>query len=148
MIVEGVSPGTFTLFLHHTYGKRLEVSVVSNFHTLAELYTLVNKFEDKAVLQKVVDRMLELVAECGSLYDLFEVVSTHHVAEVEDTVVKKLNQMEVREEEFSALMQHACGEATPRQKLLRRILARFLGKHCPSSYQVHKGIIFSSIQRT
>ena len=72
MIVEGVSPGTFTLFLHHTYGKRLEVYDVSNFHTLAELYTLVNKFEDKVVLQKVVDRMLELVAECGSLSDLFE----------------------------------------------------------------------------
>ena len=82
------------------------------------------------------------------LTSLSELVSTHHVAEVEDTVVKKLNQLEVREEDFSALMQHACGEATPRQKLLRRNLARFLGKHCPSSYQVFKGIILSSIKRT
>ena len=144
-MVEGVSPGTFTLFLHHNYGKRLEVFDASDFHKLAELYTLANKFEDKEVLNKVVGRMLELVAEGGGvvfLSDIFEVVSTHHV---EDTVVKKLNQKELREEEFLALMQHACGEATPRQKLLRRNLARFLGKHCPSSYQVFKGIILSSI---
>ena len=38
-------------------------------------------------------------------------------------------------------MQRACGEAGPGQNLLRQILARFLGKHCPSSHQVSKGII-------
>ena len=139
-MVEGVSPGTFTLFLHHTYGKWLDVSDTSNFHTLAELHTLAKKFEDQDVLVKVVDRLLELVAEGGHkavfLYDLLEVVSSHHVAEVEDAVVKKLNQVEVREEDFSALVQRACGEAGPGPNLLRQILARFLGKHCPSSHQV------------
>ena len=142
-MVEGVSPGTFTLFLHHNYGKRLEVSDASDFHKLAELYTLAHKFEDKEVLNKVVGRMLELVAEGGEvvfLSDIFEVVSTHHVAEVEDAVANKLNQVQVREEDFPALMKLACGGGGPRQRLLRQILASFLGKHCPSSYQVSKNI--------
>jgi len=132
VMVEGVSAKTFTLFLHHNYGKRLEVSDASDFHMLGELYTLANKFEDKEVLNKVVGRMLELVAEGGEvdfLSDLFEVVSTHHVAEVEDAVANKLNQVKVREEDFPALLQLAGGGGGPRQELLRHILARFLGKH-------------------
>jgi len=139
VMVEGVSAKTFTLFLHHNYGKRLEVSDASDFHMLGELYTLANKFEDKEVLNKVVGRMLELVAEGGEvdfLSDLFEVVSTHHVAEVEDAVANKLNQVKVREEDFPALMQLAGGGGGPRQELLRHILARFLGKHFPSSHQL------------
>ena len=147
-MVEGVNPDTFTLFLHHNYGKRLEVSDVSDFHMLAELYTLANKFEDKDVLNKVLGRMLELVAEGGEvdfLCDLFDVVSMHHVAEVADAVANKLNQVKVREEDFPALMQLACRGVGPRQKLLQHILARFLGKHCPSSHQVFNGIILSGI---
>ena len=143
-MVEGVTADTFTLFLHHNYGKRLEVYGTCDFQTLAELYTLANKFEDKEMLNKVVGRMLELVAEGGEvvfLSDLFEMVSTHHVAEVEDAVANKLNQVKVREEDFPALMQLACGGAGPRQKLLQHLLARFLGKHCPSSHQVFKHII-------
>jgi len=139
VMVEGVTADTFTLFLHHNYGKRLEVYGTCDFHTLAELYTLANKFEDKEMLNKVVGRMLELVAEGGEvvfLSDLFEMVSTHHVAEVEDAVANKLNQVKVREEDFPALMQLACGGAGPRQKLLLHILARFLGNHCPSSHQL------------
>lgn len=149
-MVEGVTAETFTLFLHHNYGKRLEVSDTSDFHTLAELYTLSNKFEDKEMLNRVVGRMLELVAEGGEvvfLSKLFEVVSTHHVAEVEDAVASKLNQVKVREEDFSALMLLACGGTGPGQKLLLRILARFLGKRCPSSHQVFKYVISSGIQR-
>ena len=145
-MVEGVSAKTFTLFLHHNYGKRLEVSDASDFHMLGELYTLANKFEDKEVLNKVVGRMLELVAEGGEvdfLSDLFEVVSTHHVAEVEDAVANKLNQVQVREEDFPALLQLAGGGGGPRQELLWHILARFLGKHCPSSHQVFNDIISS-----
>lgn len=137
--VEGVSADTFTLFLHHNYGKRLEVSDASDFHMLAELYTLANKFDDKGVLNTVVERMLELVAEGGEvdfLSDLFEVVSTHHVAEVEDAVANKLNQVKVREEDFPALMQLAGEGGGKSQKLVRHILARFLGKRCPSSHQL------------
>ena len=153
-MVEGVSAKTFTLFLHHNYGKRLEVSDASDFHMLGELYTLANKFEDKEVLNKVVGRMLELVAEGGEvdfLSDLFEVVSTHHVAEVEDAVANKLNQVKVREEDFPALMQLAGGGGGPRQELLRHILARFLGKHFPSSHQVFNefyDIISSGMKRS
>ena len=139
-MVEGVSASTFTLFLHHYYGKRLELS--NNFHTLVELYTLANKFEDEGMLKKVVGRMLDLVAEAGEvvfLCELFDLVSTHHVAEVEDAVADKLNQVKVKDEDFSALMQLACGEG-PRQKLLRQILARFLGLRCTSFHQVSKEI--------
>jgi len=139
VVVEGVSADTFTLFLHHTYGKRLDVSDASDFHTLAELYTLANKFEDKEVLNNVLGRMLELVADGGEVHflsDLFEVVSMHHVTEVEDAVATKLNEVKVREEDFPALMQLAGEGAGQRQKLLLQILARFLGKHCPSSHQL------------
>ena len=83
-----------------------------------------------------------LVAEAGEvvfLCELFDLVSTHHVAEVEDAVADKLNQVKVKDEDFSALMQLACGEG-PRQKLLRQILARFLGLRCTSFHQVSKEI--------
>ena len=85
--VEGVGADTFTLFLHHNYGKKLEMSEASNFRTLAELYTLANKFDDKEMLSKVVGRMLELVAEGGEvafLSDLFEVHS--FLASVDETL--------------------------------------------------------------
>lgn len=146
VMVEGVNPDTFTLFLHHNYGKRLEVSHSSDFHMLAELFTLANKFEDKEVLNMVLSRMFELVAEGGGvdfLAGLFDVVSSHNVTEVEVAIVNKLNQVKVREEDFPAIMQLACGGAEPRQKLLQHILARFLGKHCPTS---HKLALFLAAQ--
>ena len=91
--VEGVGADTFTLFLHHNYGKKLEVSDATDFRTLAELYTLANKFEDKEMLKKVVKRMIELVAEDGEVVfpsKLFESVSTHHVTEVEEAIANKV----------------------------------------------------------
>ena len=93
VMVEGVTADTFTLFLHHNYGKRLEVYDTCDFHTLAELYTLANKFEDKEMLKKVVKRMIELVAEDGEIVfpsKLFESVSTHHVTEVEEAIANKV----------------------------------------------------------
>ena len=117
-MVEGVTAGTFTLYLDHYYGKRLEVSNTCDYHTLAELYTLANKFEDKEMLEMLVGRMLELVADSGDvvfLFDLFEVVSAHDVAEVQVAVASKLEQVKVEVKDFPAVMQlDACGGAGPR----------------------------------
>ena len=87
--------------------------------------------------------MLELVAELGEvvlLCELFDLVSTHTPCGWGGGC--SCQQAEPGQGEAGGVsdLLHLAGGEGPRQKLLRHILARFLGLHCTLFHQVSKEI--------
>jgi len=140
MEVEGdVSDNTFTLFLRHMYGCKMEVAAITELLTLAELHSITCQF-DQVELGKVVKERLRNLLNTEkrgprALVEVSVLLAKHKVEELLPLVEEKVKEAVVGEEDLAGLLVMV-NDGGPQAQVAEGMVARYLGKHCPSTWQL------------
>jgi len=138
--VEGeVSEHTFNLFLRHMYGCKMEVEEVAEFSTLAELHSITSQFGQVELEEEVKERLRRLLnmetRGPTALVELNTLLAKLNVEWLLPAVEEKAKVIEVGEEDLDGLFA-IVNRGGPQTKMAEEMVARFLGKHCPCTWQL------------
>ena len=104
-----VSDNTFTLFLRHMYGCKMEVAEIAELSTLAELHSITCQFEQAELGREVKERLRDLVnnmemREACAMVELSTLLVRHKVEELLPLVEEKVKATQVGEEDLAGLL--------------------------------------------
>jgi len=138
--VEGeVSEHTFNLFLRHMYGCKMEVKEVAELSTLAELHSIASQFGQVELEKEVKERLRQLLnmetRGPTALVELNMLLAKLNVGWLLPAVEEKARVIEVGEEDLDGLLA-IINQDGLQSKMAEDLVARFLGKHCPSTRQL------------
>ena len=99
---------TFTLFLRHMYGRKMEVAAITEFLTLVELHSITCQFEQVELGKEVKERLRNLLSTekrrpC-TLIEVSVLLAKHKVEELLPLVDKKVKEALVGEEDLAGLL--------------------------------------------
>ena len=107
----GVSEETFTLFLRHMYGCKLEVAAITEVLTLAELHSITLQFKQLKLGEEMRNRTRNLLnTEAGGpcspchLVEVTKLLTRHQMEELLPLVEKKLKEIHVGEADLAGLV--------------------------------------------
>jgi len=138
--VEGeVGENTFTLFLRHMYGRKMEVAAITEFLTLVELHSITCQFEQVELGKEVKERLRNLLSTekrrpC-TLIEVSVLLAKHKVEELLPLVDKKVKEALVGEEDLAGLLVMV-NDGGPQAEMAEGMVARYVSKHCPSTQQL------------
>ena len=103
-----MSDNTFTLFLRHMYGCKMEVAAITELLTLAELHSITCQF-DQVELGKVVKERLRNLLNTEkrgprALVEVSVLLAKHKVEELLPLVEEKVKEAVVGEEDLAGLL--------------------------------------------
>jgi len=139
--VEGeVSEDAFNPFLRHMYGCKINVVEITELSTLAELHRIASQFGQMELEKEVKERLgwhLEKETSRGpvALMEVNILLARHKVEELLPLVEEKVKVIEVGEEDLAGLLA-IVNQGGPQAKMAEEMVARFLGKNCPTTRQL------------
>ena len=101
---------TFTLFLRHMYGCRMEVAAITELLTLLELLSITRQFEQVELGKEVKERLMDLLnnmemREHGSkLVEVVTLLARYKVEELLPLVEEKVKKAQVGEKDLAGLI--------------------------------------------
>ena len=98
---------TFTMFLRHMYGCKMEVLEISELSTLAELHSIACQFGQVELEKEVKGRLGLLLSEIrgpGALMKVLMPLARHKVEELLPLVEENVKETEVGEEDLAGLL--------------------------------------------
>jgi len=134
-----VGEETFTLFLRHMYGCKMEVAAMTELLTLAELHSLTCQFEQVGLGKEVKERLRDLVSSgtrkpCA-IVDVCTLLTRHKVEELLPLVEEMVKEAQVGEEDLAGLLA-MISEGGSQAQIAEGMVARYLGKQRPYTRQL------------
>ena len=100
---------TFTLFLRHMYGCKMEVAEIAELLTLAELHSITCQFQQEELRKEVKERLRDLLNNMETrgvcaMVELSTLLVRHKVEELLPLVEEKVKATQVCEEDLAGLL--------------------------------------------
>ena len=104
-----VGEDTFTLFLRHMYGCKVDVAAMTELLTLAELHSLTCQFEQEELEKEVKDRLRDLLNNMETrrpcaMVEVSTLLARHKMEELVPSVEEKMKEIQVGEEDLAGLL--------------------------------------------
>ena len=104
-----VSEETFTLFLRHMYGCKIEVASMTELLTLAELHSVTCQFKQVELENEVKERLrdllnnMEMRGACA-IVEVSTLLARHKVEELLPLVDQKAKEIQIDEQDLAGLI--------------------------------------------
>jgi len=126
---------TFTVFLRHLYGSKLDVEMVTELETLVEFYSLACQFAQKELREILVGKVGGLLTKesrgpCETV-ELRDLLVKHKLEEL----LHLVKESQVKPEDLDGLLAIA-SKGGSQCKVAEDMLVRYLGTRCPSTREL------------